>query len=138
MYKLMAIDLDGTLLNSVGEISKRNREALEKAINKGIAIILASGRTIDSIKNFASELSSTNYLISGNGAAVYDIKNEKIIYSNFLSKEKVLQIANLCEENSIHYNVYTENEIIAKNLSYNVLYYHNENLKKPEEKRISN
>jgi HAD superfamily hydrolase (TIGR01484 family) len=52
-----------------------------------------------------------------------------------LSKEQILKIAEVCEENSIHYNVYTDKEIIAKNLNYNVLYYHNENLRKPEDKR---
>lgn len=74
-------------------------------------------------------------MISGNGAAVYDIRAKEIIYSKFLSKDQVLKIASLCEENSIHYNIYTEKEIIAKNLSYNILYYHKENLKKPENKR---
>lgn len=93
------------------------------------------GRTIDSIKSFSKEIGAKNYLISGNGAAVYDIKNDEIIYSKFLSKNQVLEISKICEENSIHYNVYTETEIITKNLSYNVLYYYKENLKKPEEKR---
>ena len=93
------------------------------------------GRTIESIESIALEIGAKNYLISGNGAAVYDIQNKKIIYSKFLSKEQVLKIAEVCEEPSIHYNVYTDREIIAKNLSYNILYYHNENLKKPENKR---
>ena len=93
------------------------------------------GRTIESIANIASEIGANNYLISGNGAAVYDIQKKEIIYSKFLTKEQVLKVAQVCEDNSIHYNVYTEREIIAKNLSYNVLYYHNENLKKPENKR---
>ena len=83
------------------------------------------------------EIGCSNYLISGNGSALYDIKEKKIIYSNFLSKKQVLKIANICEENSIHYNVYTEKEIIAKSLNYNVLYYYKENLKKTEEKRTS-
>lgn len=93
------------------------------------------GRTIESIENISLEIGAKNYLISGNGAAVYDIQNKKIIYSKFLSKEQVLKIVEVCEENSIHYNVYTDKEIIAKNLSYNILYYHNENLKKPENRR---
>lgn len=135
MYKLMAIDLDGTLLNSKGEVSEATKNALNKAMNNGIEIVLASGRTIESIENIANELGTNRYLISGNGAVVYDIQNKKVIYDNFLSKEQVLKIATICEENSIHYNVYTEKEIIAKNLSYNVLYYHKENLKKPENKR---
>lgn len=93
------------------------------------------GRTIESIENISLEVGATHYLISGNGAAVYDIQKKEIVYSKFLSKEQVLKIAEVCEANSIHYNVYTDKEIIAKNLSYNILYYHNENLKKPENKR---
>ena len=42
MYKLIAIDLDGTLLNSKGEVTKNTKIALEKAINKGIEVVLAS------------------------------------------------------------------------------------------------
>ena len=137
MYKLVAIDLDGTLLNSSGEVSNKTKAAIKQAIDNGIEVVLASGRTIESIENFALELGANNYLISGNGSAVYDIKNKEIMYSNFLSKEQVLKIANICEENSIHYNVYTEKEIIAKTLNYNVLYYYKENLKKTEEKRTS-
>ena len=52
-----------------------------------------------------------------------------------MPKEKVLEIIKICEENSISYNVYTEQEILATALKYNVLYYHKENLKKEESKK---
>lgn len=42
MYKLVAIDLDGTLLNSFGEVSFKNKEAILKAVDKGVIIVLAS------------------------------------------------------------------------------------------------
>ncbi len=135
MYKLMAIDLDGTLLNTYGEVSEKTREALIKAKNNGTEVVLASGRPISSTESLAIELGVDNYLISGNGAAVYDIKNQKVIYDRFLTKEQVLRIAKLCEENSFFYNVYTEEEVIASSLNYNVLFYHKENVKKIEEKR---
>ena len=106
MYKLIAIDLDGTLLNSQGEVSQETRIALNKAKEQGIEIILASGRPISSTESLALELGVDNYLISGNGAAVYDIKKQEIIYDRFLTKEQVLDIAKLCEENSFFYNVY--------------------------------
>ena len=93
------------------------------------------GRTVESTENISLDVGANHYLISGNGAVVYDIQNKETIYSKYLSKEQVFKIAKICEENSIHYNVYTDKEIIASNLSYNVLYYHNENLKRPEEKR---
>ena len=135
MYKLVAIDLDGTLLNSFGEVTENTKKALLEAKNQGIEIVLASGRPISSTKSLAVELGVDNYIISGNGAVVYDIKNEHAIYDKFLTKEQVLEVADICEENSIFYNVYTEEEVITKSLSYNVLFYHKENIKKIEEKR---
>lgn len=136
MYKLIAMDLDGTLLNSYGEVSKENKEAIKNAIERGIEIVIASGRMKSAIDSIAEEIGATNYIISGNGTILYDNKNNKILYQSFLKKEKVLQIIKICEENSIFYNIYTENQIITKNLNYNVLYYNYENSKKIEEKQI--
>ena len=135
MYKLVAIDLDGTLLNSYGEVSKATREALLEAKRRGIEVVLASGRPISSTESIATDLGVDNYLISGNGSAVYDIRNQEVIYDRFLRKDQVLKIADECEKNSFFYNVYTEDEVIASSLNYNVLFYSKENLKKVEEKR---
>ena len=135
MFKLMTIDLDGTLLNSYGEVSEETRKALLAAKERGTEVVLASGRPISSTESLAVELGVDNYLISGNGAAVYDIKEQKVIYDRFLTKEQVMRIAKLCEDNSFFYNVYTEDEVIASSLNYNVLFYHKENVKKIEEKR---
>ena len=137
MYKIVAIDLDGTLLNSFGEITARTKEVLKKAIEKGVKIVLASGRPVSAIENIANEIGSEEYLISGNGALVYDIRQKQIIYDKFLTKEQVLEIVDICEENSIYCNIYTELEVIAKSLNYNVLFYHKENSKKPEGKRTN-
>lgn len=135
MYKLVAIDLDGTLLNSYGEVSQNTKNALLQAKEKGVEIVLASGRPISSTESLAIELGVDNYLISGNGAAVFDIKKQELICDRFLTKEQVITIAKICEANSFFYNVYTEDEVIASSLNYNVLFYHKENVKKVEEKR---
>lgn len=135
MYKLVAIDLDGTMLNQYGIITEKTKKAISKAQEKGVEVMIASGRAITSVKRFSKEINSNKYFISGNGAITYDIKNNKILYENILSKAKALKIIKICEENSIYYNVYTENGIIAKNLSYNTLYYYKDNLTKPDENR---
>lgn len=137
MYKLIAIDLDGTLLNSYGEISKEDKEYIKKLVEKGIKVVLTSGRTNSAMENFAEELEANQYMICGNGATIYDLQNHKNIYNQYLSKEKILQIANMAEENSIYYNIYTENSIITKTLNYNTLFYYNENIKKPDSKKTS-
>ena len=137
MYKLVAIDLDGTMLNSYGMVTENTKKIIKDTISKGTEVIIASGRPIDSIKTIAEEIGSNNYFIAGNGSLIYDIKNDQIMYEKFLNKQKVLEIAGICEENSIAYNIYTEKTIIAKTLKYNVLYYYKENLKKEESKKTN-
>lgn len=135
MYKLIAIDLDGTLLNSYGQISEKNKLALQKAMQSGTQIVLASGRSSNSVKNLANDIGSNKYIICGNGSLIYDLQKEEIIYDKFIEKKKALQIIKICEQNSIYYNVYTENMVIAKTLDNNVLFYHQENANKPDSKK---
>ena len=137
MYKLVAIDLDGTMLNSYGIVTENTKKVIKETIKKGIYVIIASGRPIDSIKAISKEIGSDQYFIAGNGALIYDIQKDEIIYEKYMTREKVLEIIKICEENSISYNVYTDKTILAKALKYNVLYYHKENLKKEESKKTN-
>ena len=137
MYKLIAIDLDGTMLNSYGIVTENTKKVIRETIERGTDVIIASGRPIDSIKAIAKEIGSEKYFIAGNGALIYDIQKNEIIYEKYMTKEKVLEIIKICEENSISYNVYTDKTILAKALKYNVLYYHKENLKKEESKKTN-
>ncbi|MBO5478570.1 MAG: HAD hydrolase family protein [Clostridia bacterium] len=89
------------------------------------------------VKTIAKEIGADQYTICGNGTLIYDLQKEEIIYNAFMEKEKVLKIIKICEENSIYYNVYTENEVITKSLNYNTLFYDKENSKKPMEKRTN-
>ena len=135
MYRLVVVDLDGTMLNSYGMVTENTKNIIRQTMEKGIDVIIASGRPIDSIKTIAKEIGSKNYFIAGNGALIYDMKKDKIIYDKYLPKNKVLEIIKICEENSISYNVYTDQTILATALKYNVLYYQKENLKKEENKQ---
>ena len=78
MYKLIAVDLDGTLLNQYGELTEQTKSTTKKIIENGTDIIIASGRPIDSIKTIANEIGSKNYFIAGNGAIIYDIKRRTL------------------------------------------------------------
>ncbi len=137
MYKLIAADLDGTLLNSYGEITENTKKVINEVQNQGIEFIIASGRPIDSIKTITKSINSNNYFIAGNGAIIYDIKKDKKIYEKYISRKKIMKIAKYCDKNNISYNIYTDETIIAQGLEYNVLYYYKENLKK-EISKITN
>ncbi len=137
MYKLIAIDLDGTLLNSYGEVSLKNKEMIKKAVARNIEVVLASGRPVDSVRNLANELGANHYMICGNGAMLYDLTQESIIYENFLDINKVLQIMDICEKNSIYYNIYKEDRVLTKSLNYNVMFYQQENANREDSKKTN-
>lgn len=136
MYKLITIDIDGTLLNCYGEVTQKNKEAINMALQKNVEVVLTSGRMPKAILPIANEINANKYIISGNGAAIYDVEKDKTIYNNYMSKKKVLEIIDICEKNSMFYNVYTNNVILTKSLNYNILYYHAENKKNPDDKKI--
>ena len=137
MLKLLAIDLDGTLLNSYGDISNENKEAIKYALNKGVEVVLASGRVPLTMQKISKELEIKNYLIAGNGASVYDIKAQKNIYENFIDTNKALKIIKMCKENSIFFNLYTDKGIITESLNFNVKVFNSENNHKASEKQTN-
>ena len=137
MYKLVAIYLDGTLLNSYGEVSSKNKQAIEKAEKQGTKVVIASGRPLSSVSSFANESGASKYVICGNGALLYDTENNEILYEKSIERKKALEIIKICEENSIFYSIYTENLTIAKSLNYNILFFNNENKKMPDSKKTS-
>ena len=136
-YKLIAIDLDGTLLNSYGEISQGNREAIEYALKNNVEVVLASGRDPKTMEKMSLNLGIKNYLIAGNGASIYDIKQEKNIYEKFIKQEKALKIIQICKENSIFLNLYTDKGIITESLNFNVKVFNSENTLKALEKQTN-
>lgn len=136
MYKIVFIDLDGTLLNSKGEITKRTKEVILKAKEKGVMTVLNSGRVSASTIEFARQIGLDEYVISGNGSVITDLKTNEDIYINCMDKNDVLKIIDICEENSIYYNLYTTREIFTKNILYSTLFYYYENKKLSNERKI--
>lgn len=135
MYKMIALDLDGTSLNSFGQMTTNTKDVLQKAIEKGIELVIASGRNIDSIKAIAEDLKKIKYIIAGNGAVIYDLEDTKILSEKNIPKNKALEIIKICKQNSIYIGVCTNRTIITESLKYNVLCYHKENIRKQDYQR---
>ena len=86
-YKLIALDLDGTLKNSKNQITPKTRDALIKAQELGIKVVLASGRPTPGLRHEANELRLEEfggYLLSFNGACVQNAKTKESIYEQTL------------------------------------------------------
>ncbi|WP_089139670.1 sugar-phosphatase [Vibrio rumoiensis] len=87
MYKLIAIDMDGTLLNSSGKISEQNKQAIAQARQQGVHVVLASGRPLDGMRAALNELNMTqdsDYVISYNGSLVQTVASNAMIRQEIL------------------------------------------------------
>lgn len=127
MYKLIAIDIDGTLLNSKSVLTDRTIDVLKKASEKGIYIVLTSGRMTSVIKEFCQKIGADKFLIAENGASIVDLQTKELIYKSYIPKNIVLDIVNVCEENDIYYMIYTNKELIVKNLKHMALFFYKQN-----------
>lgn len=90
--KLICLDLDGTTLKDVSNISKRNIKLIKKAYEQGIKIAFSTGRIFVHCLYFSEIVGIPAYIISNNGTYVYDNENKKVIYSSFLGVDNLLKI----------------------------------------------
>lgn len=101
MYKLIALDMDGTLLNPQGLISPRTHAAIAAARAKGVTVVLASGRPLEGMSRYLAELGLTgqdDYVICYNGALVQQVADQRIIRSQLLTGSDASAIARLADE----------------------------------------
>lgn len=95
MYKLVAIDIDGTLLKNDKTISERNRECINKAMKMGIKVVITTGRPILGIMTYLKELDligEDEYAIADNGATVYNTKDFSLIHEKALTGKDIKYI----------------------------------------------
>jgi Cof subfamily protein (haloacid dehalogenase superfamily) len=127
MYKMVAIDIDGTLLNSKSELTEKTKEILKEASKRDVYIVLTSGRISDNVLKFCEDVGADKYLISENGASIINLSNGEIEYSNYMSKDVVNKVLDICEENSIYYMVYSQRELIVKSIKYMSMFFYKQN-----------
>lgn len=99
--KIAFFDIDGTLTNNKKEVLPSTIKTLNKASKLGIKLTLCSGRSNEYLVKYAKYFNNIDYLISSNGARIYDIKNNKNIYTNTLNNEDIIDIHNYTNKNEL-------------------------------------
>ena len=105
--RLLALDLDGTTLTSKNTLTTAVRSALEKALQNGIIVAVATGRPFGSMPESILSISGIDYLITSNGAAVYD-KHRNKIHSATLKESDVLKILDVMKGEDIISEAYVD------------------------------
>lgn len=114
--KMIVTDIDDTLLTSNHVISDRTKQALIAAQEKGIYVVLASGRPVPAMTAFAEELGLDrygSYLISYNGAVIWDCASRETVFEQKLTNDTLRKLYEISEREDVYIHTYSDSSIIT-------------------------
>lgn len=117
--KIIFTDLDGTLKDSNQRISIRHKRIIEKLANIGVPVVFTTGRNIPYTASLSKQFSASSYIISSNGAEIYNYSNENIIYTSVISKNDVKSIGELIKKYNLLFTTNYLNKIYTNKKSVN-------------------
>lgn len=117
MVKLVASDLDGTIIDKNNSIFSNNFKAFDDLHKHNMNFVVCTGKTYPITKKMCSEINA-KFGIFGNGNLIMDLENEKVLYKNLLSISEVLSCIDVAKKHNMHVHIYTETEVITEKLEY--------------------
>lgn len=120
--KLIALDLDGTLLNNEKNISNNNKKSLEEAIDNGLLISYASGRSLKSMESVLKEFTPNGPLITYNGVKIYD-QNRNIIYHQLFSKNDSINVIKYSLNKNLTMIIWSNDKLYCSKMNDNIVRY---------------
>jgi hypothetical protein len=123
LYKLIAIDIDDTLLNDRLEVTPGTREAIARAMARGVFVTLATGRMYASARQIAQQLGLNVPLITYQGALVKNLLDEKIWYERYVPLEAAEAVYRFARERGLHLQAYCDDRLYAQEENEKLLAY---------------
>ena len=111
--KLVAMDIDGTLLGKSKKLTKYTREILKQAGNQGIHLVIASGRALKAIPEMLLNIEGMEYVITSNGSSVFRLSDQKRIYGKDLDKKQIQSLLTFYKMWKCPMEVFIEGEAYA-------------------------
>ncbi|MCM3783627.1 Cof-type HAD-IIB family hydrolase [Neobacillus mesonae] len=118
--KLIAIDLDGTLLNSESKISPENANAIRKAQSLGVHVTIATGRSHADVRAICKEAGLITPVIGANGATTHDEYSNRI-ESIPMSRDTAMNVLEWLDQNKFYYEVLTDTAIYSPNEGHQLM-----------------
>lgn len=116
-FKMIVLDLDGTLTNSEKKITPKTKKALMKAQKSGVKVVLASGRPTFGIEPIARELEIDKYggyVLSFNGGKIIDWKTKEVVFQQVLPAEKIPELYEESKRQKVAILSYNGDDIVTE------------------------
>lgn len=120
-YKIIFIDIDGTLVNDEKQVSKRTINTIKQLKEKGIITVLTSGRPYGSIEKYSIQCDAMPYLIGSNGAITRNVEKNKDIFIKNIEKQKVIEILKIIRKNNLYKTITVSGNIITETQKYGLI-----------------
>ena len=114
MYKLLALDMDGTVLNSEKKISPKTLEGINRLLSDGVHVVVASGRCLVELSDYKEEFKNMRYSILTSGGLIYDFVKQQPLSVHAVPFEDCLKIIEIGEEENAMVHLLTVRDSIAK------------------------
>lgn len=118
MIKAVFIDIDETLTNSKKEVTLKTKNEIRRCVEKGIKIILTSGRSRMEAIEYQERIGASPYIISSNGASCYDRINNKEIYSKPIRRDSMDKLLEYVVKNKYKIKLNYRDELALNIASY--------------------
>ncbi len=135
-YKMIAMDMDGTLLTTDKVVSQRNKEALKKAADMGIKLVVCTGRIFTSAWVYADLIGTEAPIIASNGAYIREKDRDEVIYMKILPKEDIYKVVEIAKDYGFYPFLYTSDTIFAEKVIFAAQMYDKQNESLPENRKV--
>lgn len=109
--KILAFDLDYTLLDSKKQVSARTRETLKRAARKGYTLVVATGRGLSTVPQMVLEIEGFTYIVTANGARVTELSTGRCVHAELLGEEDIKPALPFIEDPDIMREVFFDNRV---------------------------
>ena len=122
MIKIIFCDISGTLLTTSGDISNETINNIQLLLQKGVNFVLCSGGARGKALYLASNIGIESYIISSNGADIYDMKSKKNLFKNIINLDEIIKIYQIAADNNLYFSMNSNSVIYVNEKRLDVSY----------------
>jgi Cof subfamily protein (haloacid dehalogenase superfamily) len=136
-YKMIAMDMDGTLLTTDKVVSQGNRDALKKAGDMGIKLVVCTGRIFTSAWAYADLIGTEAPIIASNGAYIREKDRDEVVYMKTLPKEDIYKAVKIVKDHGFQPHLFSSDTIFTEKKIFTAKLYDKQNESLPKDKQVN-